>query len=218
MQRARERTSKLAEGLRLECLTGAIVGDELVVMAEAGRPERLEHRPRVGQRLPNSPAMSSVGAAFADEPEVEAWLDRLGPGVSEETRDGYRQAAAGVRARGYEVGLETPTRQRIGAVLAELATVPRDPTLQQTLTDLVGELAGEDDKLLDPDPALRHPVNNIQAPIFDGDGRCIGGVTLLGFDRPLARRDIEAYSQALLDAAADITRATGGRPPAAGGS
>jgi DNA-binding IclR family transcriptional regulator len=215
MQRARERTQKLADGLRLECLTGAIIGAELVIMAEAGRPERLEQRPRVGQRLPNSPAISAVGAAFADDDEVEAWLDRLGPGANEATRRGYRRAAAAVRARGYEVGLETATRQRIGVVLAELAGNPRDRSLQRSLAELVDELAGEHHKLLDSDPTVTHPVNNIQAPIFDRHGSCVGGITLLGFDRPLASRDIERYSQALLDAAGDVTRATGGRAPAA---
>jgi DNA-binding IclR family transcriptional regulator len=211
---ARERTAELARGLRLECLTGAIVGAEVVIVAEAGSPELLHLRPRIGQRLPNSPSMSALAAAYASAEEVEAWLDRLGPGASVATRNGYRDAAAAVRARGYEIGLETQTRQEIGAVLAELARDPHDRRLKRRLTELVGQLAGEEHKLLDPDQRTSHPVNNIQAPIFDSYGRCIAGITLLGFDRPLSARDIERYSRPLLEATDDITRSTGGRAPA----
>jgi DNA-binding IclR family transcriptional regulator len=214
IQRAREHTAELARGLRLECLAGAIVGAEVVIIAEAGSPEMMQFRPRIGQRLPNSPAMSALAAAYAEEDEVEAWLDRLGPGVGEEARASYRNAAAAVRARGYEVGLETVTRQRIGAVLAELQREPHDRRLKRSLTELVAQLAAEDHKLLDPEPKLTHPVNNIQAPIFDEHNRCIAGITLLGFERPLAARDIERYSRALLAATDDVTRSTGGRPPA----
>jgi DNA-binding IclR family transcriptional regulator len=213
IQRARERTTELATRLRLECLTGAIVGAEVVIVAEAGSPERLRLRPRVGQRLPNSPAMSALAAAYADGDELEAWLDRLGPGVGAGVRNSYRRAAAAVRARGYEIGLETPAREQIGMALARLNLEPHSRRLQHQLAGLVTRLAQEDHKLLDPDPSATYPVNNIQVPIFDRHSRCIAGITLLGFDRPLATRDIEHYSRTLLEAADEITRSTGGQPP-----
>lgn len=211
VQRARERTSELAGRLRLECLTGAIVGEEVVIVAEAGTPERLQLRPRVGQRLPNSPALTALAAAYADEEEVEAWLDRLGPGVGKAVRDSYRKAAVAVRARGYEIGLETETRRTIGLALAALNLEPQSRRLKHKLREAVDELGREEAKLLDPDPKLAHPVNNIQAPIFDIHSRCMAGITLVGFDHPLPMREIDHYARALLEVAEDVTRSAGGR-------
>ena len=214
---ARERTARLARQLRLECLTGAIIGDELVIMAEAGRDDRLHLRPRVGQRLPNAPGISVLGAAYSGREGVEAWLDRLGPGASKATRDGYRRAAAVVRERGYEIGIETPTRERIGAVLAQLAADPQNRALAGRLSKLVARLGREDHQLFDPDPKVPHRVNNISAPLFAGQARCIGGLTLLGFDKPLHAPEIEQYTRILMEAAEEITISTGGRPPVAPG-
>lgn len=128
-----------------------------MIVAEAGSPEMLHLRPRIGQRLPNSPAMSALAAAYADDEEVEAWLDRLGPGAGAAARKSYRKAAAAVRARGYEIGLETVTRQRIGEVLAGLNSDPNNRSLRRSLAELVDQLATEDHKLLDPDSTATHP-------------------------------------------------------------
>jgi DNA-binding IclR family transcriptional regulator len=210
IQLARECTAKLAKHLGLECLMGAVVGAELVILAEAGDPRRLTRRPRVGQRLPNTPAMSVLSAAYADRDGVEAWLDRLGPGASRATRRGYREAAALVRARGFEIGIETPTRKKIGIVLAQLVVDPQNRALHDRLHKLVAELAHEGPQLFDADQKAAHRVNHISAPIFDSHVRCIGGLTLLGFDKPLHAPQIERYTRILIDVAEDLTRATGG--------
>jgi DNA-binding IclR family transcriptional regulator len=213
VQRGREVAEELAERLGLECVTGANVGPELLIVGAAGPPERLRVRPRVGMRLPITPAVSAMSAAYATADEVEAWLDRLGPGATRAARDHYRARAAAVRARGYEVGLETPTRYAIGEVLAKLAHRPRNRALRRTLAERLRRMADESHDLLTPHPSKRHPVNNITAPIFDHRGRCVGGLAILGFDQPLNVREIEGYARAVVTAADTITHSTGGKRP-----
>jgi DNA-binding IclR family transcriptional regulator len=213
VQRGREVAEELVGRTGLECVLGANVGAELIIVGAAGPPERLQLRPRIGMRLPITPALTATSAAYGTKAEVEAWLDRLGPGASRAARDHCRAAAATVRERGYEVGLETPTRQAIGEVLAKLSQRPRDRALRRSLAELLGRLGDEDHELLAPHPTKRHQVNNITAPIFDHRGSCVGGLAVLGFDRELNAREIERYASAAVDAADNITHSTGGKRP-----
>jgi DNA-binding IclR family transcriptional regulator len=208
---AREQTEVLAEELGLECLAGTPVGRELLTFAAAGRSDRLHTRPRAGQRFP----LGILAAAYAEPAALEAWLAGLGPEASSADRDRYRQAAADVRALGYEVDLQTPTRQQIGLVLYELGRSPHEPALLAKLSELVKALAREPHQLLepDPDPERLYAIDNIQAPIFDADGRLVAGFTLLGFDEPLTARGLERYVEAITGAAGHITSVTGGRAP-----
>jgi len=212
---ASELTDELAETLGLECLAGTLVGRELLTVAAAGRPDRLHTRPRAGQRFPFVPPLGILAAAYAEPAELEDWLMALGPEASPGDRDRYRQAAASVRALGYEIDLQTPARQQIGLVLYELGRSPREPRLLAKLSQLVKQLAREPHQLLDPepDPDQLFAIDNIQAPIFDGNGRLVAGLTLLGFDDPLPARGLDRYVKAITGAASHVTSVTGGRAP-----
>jgi DNA-binding IclR family transcriptional regulator len=212
---AREQTEVLAEELGLECLAGTPVGRELLTFAAAGRSDRLHTRPRAGQRFPFVPPLGILAAAYAEPAALEAWLAGLGPEASSADRDRYRQAAADVRALGYEIDLQTPTRQQIGLVLYELGRSPHEPALLAKLSELVKALAREPHQLLesDPDSDRLYAIDNIQAPIFDGNGRLVAGLTLLGFDDPLPARGLERYLNAITGAASRVTSVTGGRAP-----
>jgi DNA-binding IclR family transcriptional regulator len=211
--RAREAGAELAGRLGLECLTGVVAGEEFLIVGEAGREERLHLRPRVGQRLPFTPPLGVLAAAFADDAGMEAWLDRLGPSASRATRAAYRRAAVRARERGYEIGLVTPTRQAIGEVLFSLGREPDDAELRARLVELVARLGRERHQLLEPAAGEHYLVDNISAPVFDADGALVAGVTLLGFDAPLSGPEVERVAADVLATATEITRASGGRPP-----
>lgn len=215
VQRARSATIELAERTELDCIAGVIVSDELLSIAEAGHPEHLQMRPRVGQRLPYAPPLGILGAAYDTAEGLEAWLDRMGPRATQAAKRSYRRAAAAVRRQGFDIGLETPTRQAIGLLMLEVSGRPQDAALRYRLTRMVAQLGREEHQLLEPDPTRVYAVNNIQAPMFDAHGRVVGGITLLGFPPALHAREIEHYRQTLAHAAAEITASTGGRAPEA---
>ncbi len=83
------------------------------------------------------------------------------------------------------------------------------------LSQLVKQLAREPHQLLDrdPDPDRLYAIDNIQAPIFDANGRLVAGFTLLGFDEPLNARGLDRYVKAVTGAASHVTNVTGGRAP-----
>ncbi|HLW94006.1 MAG TPA: hypothetical protein VKS25_01380, partial [Solirubrobacteraceae bacterium] len=185
----------------------------LLTVGEAGRPDRLYMRPRVGQRLPFTPPLGILGVGYLEPAQQQAWLDRLGPAATAADREAYLESARAARRRGYQVDLETPTRQQIAMLLPELAQNPRSPALRTRLEQLVLQLGHEAHILIEPEPGASYDVNNITAPIVGARGQLIIGVTILGFDAPVSAEEIERYVRVLVETTARITRTTGGRPP-----
>jgi DNA-binding IclR family transcriptional regulator len=213
MQHARRATVELSDALALECLASVIIGEETLIFAAAGRPERLHMRPRAGQRLPFVPPIGILGAASLGPEVLEAWLDRLGPNATADDREAYRSTAMAARASGYQIELETPARQQLGLLMPELAADPSSEALQSRLGELIAVLGREEHSLTDPQPGASYSVNNMQAPIFDQRGLLIAGLVLLGFDEPLDGERIRSLLDTLTATTKRITRATGGRAP-----
>jgi DNA-binding IclR family transcriptional regulator len=210
---ARQAIEELAERLELELICGAVAGAHLLIAGEAGRPERLFMRPRVGQRLPFTPPLGLLGVPHLEPAQQQAWLDRLGGDATEADRDGYMRIATLAGRRGYQIELETPTRQQIGVLMAELAREPRSPDLNRKLEELVLRLGREQHTLTDTQPGHSYPINNIQTPIFDHRAQLVSSLTLLGFESPLTTEQIQQHLHTLLETSDRITRTTGGHPP-----
>jgi DNA-binding IclR family transcriptional regulator len=213
IQFAREATIQLAERLELEVLCGLVVGGDLLIVGEAGRPDRLYTRPRVGQRLPFMPPLGILGVAYLPPAQQHAWLERLGPAATAADRGAYLDSATATRRRGYQVDLETPTRRQIALLMPELAQDPRSPALRAGLERLIRRLGHEEHILIEPEPGHSYAVNNITAPIFDDRGQLVTAMTVLGFDQPISADQIRELVRVLLDTTERITRTTGGRPP-----
>ncbi len=213
VRRAREQAHRLAEESGLVCLAAVVIDDEFLIVAAAGRPEQLEVRPRVGQRIPFAPPLGVLTAAYMPDSDREAWLARMGPGATEADRDAYRALMDTARRHGFEIGLVTPTRGRIQQVLYELLADPRSPDLLARMAALVRQMAHEDHLLYDPVPARSYDVDDITAPIFDRQRRIVAGLGLLGFDNPVPADAINRYVRTLVEATRTITVTTGGRLP-----
>ena len=196
-----------------ELVCGAVAGEHLLIAGEAGRPDRLYMRPRVGTRLPFIPPLGLLGVLYLEPAQQQAWLDRLGPSATAADRDAFITAAVGAGQRGYTIELETPTRQQIGMLMAGLARDPHALDLNAQLQDLVLQLGREEHTLTDPQPGQTYSVNNIQTPIFDNRGQLVSSLTLLGFDGPQTTDQIQQHLHTLLHTSENITRSTGGHPP-----
>ena len=213
IQLARAATTDLAESLQLEVLCGVVVGKDLLIVGEAGRPDRLYTRPRVGARLPFMPPLGILGVGYLEPAQQQAWLDRLGPTATAADREAYLESTRAARLRGYQIDLETPTRQQIALLMPELAQDPRSPPLRARLEQLIVQLGHEEHILLEPQPGASYDVNNITAPIVDARGALVSALTILGFEQPVPAEEIRRYVRVLLDTTERVTRTTGGRPP-----
>jgi DNA-binding IclR family transcriptional regulator len=216
---ARDEIRRLSERLDAEVVASVVVGEEIVIVARAGRSGT--GRLWVGARLPLVPPLGTVFLAWSGDATIEAWLRRVGPSVTDADLDRYRRAVAAVRERGYSVALEAEARERLGQVLAELADHP-GPDLRAALDGAVDDLGHAVYNLVDEqvastvgdDPAARAVVQNIVTPVFGRRGEVVLALTIDAFAEPLDVSDVPRYASALLRSARAVTAATRGRAPA----
>lgn len=209
---ARERTlidfadaemHRLADELGLQCVASAVIGDEIVILARAGRPATLEVTVPVGQRLPLVPPLGTVFVAWSGPDEIDAWLRRVGPATEPGRLDRYRDALAAVRARGYSIALDAAARAHLARSLRH----------HEDVAAVIEKLGHEEYVLAELDRATSYNVSLLAAPVFDADGRVVLALTLFGFAGELQADQIPHYGERLRAAADTITRAVRGRAP-----
>lgn len=211
---ARAEMRTLAERCDAECVASLVVGEEIVIVGAVGRPRREGADVRVGQRVPLVPPLGPVFLAWSEVEDVERWLRALGPGAGEAERARYRDALDVVRRRGFSVGLESGARAESGRALVELVGAPTDERLRGRVLDLIGAMRN-DYIALDLADREEVPVSNMAAPVFGERGEVVLALTLQGFAESMTGRAIAAVADRLLSSVLSLTRASGGRAPAA---
>jgi DNA-binding IclR family transcriptional regulator len=201
---ARDAARDLANQTGLEVAVTAPAGDHIVFLARAGDPSPQGVTVLVGQRLPLVPPLGSVFVAWGDPRE---WLARAQDPASLEA------VLAGVRARGYSVGLEAAAGRGLNLALHDLALHPTDDHLRQAIDAYVGELATELYQPVDLIASRSYHVAHIAAPIFGSDGQVVLALTLTGFDRRLKGRTVNSHGERVRDAALVVTKRSRGRVP-----
>jgi DNA-binding IclR family transcriptional regulator len=181
---ARGEMRRLVDLFQLECMASAVAGNHIVVLEHATLDVPLSISMRVGQRVPLVPPLGTIFVAWAPPQDIDAWLLRLGPEVSEDQMERYRNAVEAVRRRGYTV-----------------AVTPRD------------EAEHEDHVLLELQAASDFRVHLLVAPVFDSAGAVTLALTLFGFAEQLTEEDIPAYAQELCSSARTVTAAIHGKMP-----
>jgi flavin reductase (DIM6/NTAB) family NADH-FMN oxidoreductase RutF/DNA-binding IclR family transcriptional regulator len=206
---ARGEMEQLARELDARCLAVALVGDELVMMASAGRLGR--GRPDfIGERSPAIPAAGTSFMAWAEPEVVERWLSHV---ESPAEREEWLQRLAEIRVRGYSVALRGEAHPEYERLLDEngfsadaqlteharrvLAALPYDP-LGFSLEREASE------------------VRSLHAPVFGPDGRVRLTLSLfLGSRQPREGADIQRYGARLTEGVDRVTAAAGSVRPGA---
>jgi DNA-binding IclR family transcriptional regulator len=208
---ARDEIRRLSTKLDAEVLASAIVAEEMVIVARAGRPTSTGLW--VGARIPLVPPLGTVFVAWSPEAEIDEWLHRVGASATGSDLDRYRRAVAAVRDRGYSVGLEAEARTRLGELLAELVDHPHARDSRAAIDAAVDDLGHEEYNLLDSDDARSAVVNHIAAPVFGRHGEVVLALTMHGFAEPLPVAEVPRQAALLLRAARTVTAAASGRAP-----
>lgn len=211
---ARPQMEELAERFATEVTAIALVRDELVLAASAGSTEIATDPTRVGQRLPFAAPLGSCYAAYGDEALRERWLTRIAAHLRPEQLDRLRTVPDLVRERGYAIALghsEQSNLERVSGLLHQRAPEVSEETLRDAMVKVADGY--------NPDTPLAGPgdttveLRSLSAPVFDAAGRVAFTLTLWGPAARVGATGVEAYVVALLDAAADATRAIGGIRP-----
>lgn len=196
---------RLAERFGCECLTTVRIGSEIMVVGAAGRPHRLAYIPHAGQRIPFRPPIGILLAGSLSEDEREAWLGRMPADATPELKARYRGLAESAMRRGYEVGLESATREAIRRTLDALDLEPESPRLREELRSTIEQLESESREAFEIDSAAEHAVNNVVGLLRDPAESVVAGWTLTGFDVPLSAAEIRECGEALIATASRIT-------------
>ncbi|WP_375476299.1 flavin reductase [uncultured Jatrophihabitans sp.] len=196
---------RLAEGESCRCLVGALVGDDVFIVASAGQAQddEVNTASLVGQRLPYLPPSGSVFAAWASEAEQEHWLQQSDAA----SRDHHRAALGVVRQRGYSLGLISSAQREFASTLQAMAQRPGN-SFHTSLFGLIPQLS-YDPLALDADVVTQ--VRQISAPVFAADASVALALTVFGYLAP--ERGAEKLISVLLDTAAEATRRIGGVAP-----
>jgi DNA-binding IclR family transcriptional regulator len=229
---ARPVMEELAARLAVQVVASSTVGDDMVLLATAGRPGPMWLAFTVGQRVPLAPPLGTVFLAWAGPDAVDRWLERLGPGASGEELDRLRSALAMVRRRGYALNLEAVANlklsralsgrdaggeaaagehrsgERRGEQLSEGGTRRR-----QALAVVVEELAHEEYLLQEPVAGGSYRLSQVAAPVFGSDGAVALALTVVGLPERLTGEEIPRYGDALVEAARVVTRSIHGVCP-----
>ena len=141
LEQGRTALANLHESLAAGCSMSRIHDDHLTVIDAVGHSSDGEHV--VGQRFPIDPPFGLVAMAWRDDAEVDRWLRRITPRLTQADIDQHRQVLADVRARGYGAwrfdDAHASLHDRVTGILASLeptASVARQLTKLMTMVNL----------------------------------------------------------------------------------
>lgn len=214
LRHAKREATQLAAEHDADCVIAMVTGEEILIVGRAGVGGPLSVAYIEGQRHPLVPPLGSVLLAWEPPAAVEAWLDRLDDPLSEHERDYYRNAVSSARRRGHTIEMRAPQ-------LGPLAELDPNGHLysaegRSALHRVQAALARDHRYLPVGDaPPPDAELNSIAAPVFGPDENVLLAIALLtGEHGQYHGRDVPWLARSVVHAAARVTAAVNGRPPA----
>ena len=203
---ARPQMESLAEELDVECVASAVVGEDMVLVARAGTLHTEVLPTAVGQRIPFEPPLGTAFVAWASEPARAAWLSRLDPSASAESRAAVERTLASVRSAGYSVASGHRWHTETAEVLSrEQPDQHGDDTAVQ-LHELIRVLPPD---LEDPNVAA-DDVRTVNAPVFGPGGGVVLVLSVTVAGRRSLTKDLAWTVERLKSAASAVTKSLEG--------
>ena len=206
----------LTEELGLASIVTALLNDETVILARRLPNDYRAPAGRVfdvGNRQSWAPPVGTTFAAWAGPEDTQRWLDRSFNGATDR-RPYYERRLGEIRRRGYDIGLASDPRTRLlkaVMLLEDQASPDARDAIRELLDDLDHDREETQAEL--GRSGEEHLVFHITAPIFGRNGDVVITLTLDGFDKPMANRDIRAIGERLLNSTDRVTNAIHGRFP-----
>jgi flavin reductase (DIM6/NTAB) family NADH-FMN oxidoreductase RutF/DNA-binding IclR family transcriptional regulator len=206
---ARPEIEALAAEWAVECFASAMVGDEIVVVADAGVPDNALPT-RVGQRLPCVPPLGGIFMAWKDPDAVEGWLRRAGPGLTDQDAASMHDMLATIRRRGFSVGIARRSHRKIESLLGR-SLREIEPERRAIAVDLLAELREDfDPPGVDAD-SLRC-ARSLAVPVFSPDGAVILTLNVHPVPSPPVAAGLQACVARLRESADQVAAQATGAP------
>ncbi len=161
----------------------------------------------VGSRTPISPPWGTIFAAWWPSDEVNAWLDRVEPPLSDAQREQYRGVLNAIRNHGYVIALDDAESK----LQAFLESVPADVTvgqLRSSMAHLIDLMAHGQANTLEFTADSEYRVSAIIVPVLGPNGRVAITMTALLQDR-IEGREITRLAERMLEMAQTVSERAG---------
>jgi DNA-binding IclR family transcriptional regulator len=215
-QVARREIYGLAAKLGLSASLCVLDGPEMVILDIAGnqRPEHIATR--LGKRFPLVPPLGTIFKVWETPDEIQDWMNRMKTEF-EIPLDKQLEVISNIRSQGYSLSGEQDFNVELSAALRRIEREDADVrglTVAMMLADKIRQMRSINQS---DEPDQDETVNSIVGPIFGPYHNVVMCINMYGNPDQIRRRDVPELAKHMLDAAARVTSAIGGSPPAATG-
>ncbi len=204
LSRARIAADHVAAEVALPLLISAAIGGDIVGVHVRPDPSGRLPGLLLGERRPMIPPLGAPFLAWSGEAEIAAWLAKAPPGETATATQARRDGMAAIRARGFEVLVQSTATSRLASELAALGGGARG--LDGSRFHALGPNMALPESL---DPQRYYDVMLIAAPVFDAAGDCRYNICLGPFRDPLNGAEIERLGELLVRASLKAMQSAG---------
>ena len=180
----------------------------MVLLALYGSASSLIDHFQLGLRLPNAAPIAACFTAWSPAKSLEAWLTRAHDargGYDEKLDQRLRMSVISIRARGYEVTLQTRAEATLHEDLRRIQNAWNLKDLEAITEKYQHDLCDEYVHLDRIDPKARYEVSTINVPVFAYKQLPALCFSAGSFKQPLTGADVETIAGRMLAAAERVT-------------
>lgn len=204
--RAERAAHRLFEELGIPILLTTMVGGEILAILSLEDSAGHDAGMRGGERLPVIPPLGVPFLAWGPDEEVEDWLHRRSPPLSDDARGDLLRDLRLTRERGYHVHTRSPTLSGIGSLISEMSRTNSINDYKEKLNKAVYSF----DNLLHQQAGFQpdefYAPQLISAPIFDQNGRAVLNLGIGGFQEAVSGSVVMSYADRLTRACLNVMR------------
>jgi DNA-binding IclR family transcriptional regulator len=185
-----------------------------VLLALYGRATPLIDSFQLGLRLPNTAPVAACFTAFSDAKYLEAWLTRAHAtrgGYNEKLDQKLRVSLIAIRARGYEVTLQTRAEAELRGELSRIHNAWSLTELEHAANKYQHDLCDEHYHLDRVDPKTRYEISTITVPVFVFKEIPVMCFVAGSFDKAISGAQIEEIAARMKESAGRVTALASGR-------
>lgn len=208
---------ELAAKLGLSASLCVLDAEEMVIVDIAGNNQRPEHiATRIGKRFPLVPPLGTIFKVWDTPDQIQDWVSRM-KDEFEIPVEKQLEVISTIRSQGYSLSGEQDFHVELSAALRRIERDDSDTrglAVAMLLADKIRQMRSINQS---DEPEQDEPVNSIVVPIFGPYHDVVMCLNMWGRPDEIRRRDVPELAKHLLDAAARVTAAIGGSPPATSG-
>jgi len=181
----------------------------VVLLALYGSASALIDNFQLGLRLPNVAPIGACFTAWSPAKHLEAWLTAAhdARGEYNEKLDQYlRMSVIGIRARGYEITLQTQAEKKLHEDLASIQNAWNLKDLEEITNGYQRALCDEKVHLDRIDPRALYNISTINVPVFAYKQMPAMCFAAGSFTKPITGAEVERVAGRMLEAAEQVTQ------------